>query len=177
MMDFLDWLLFCRLALGLTFAVSFGGKAGRVHPFAATIAGFRVLPERGAYAAAVLFLSGEAAVVGLMLVGGRWLPVGFGLALLLLAIFTLALISVLARKIQTSCHCFGTHEKPLTYYDVGRNAGLMGIAVVGLWMAGAPGGIPASLTLIEWLFMLIIAVVFVLLWTNLAELVSLFRAT
>jgi hypothetical protein len=168
-------LTFCRLVIGLVFVISFVGKVRDVGQFAATIGRFELLPRRWTKTAALLFLGGEAAVVALLILGGRLLPLAFGLATLLLFVFTLALLSALRRGIETSCNCFGTSDKPLTYYDVGRNAGFILLAATGLGMAGATGAVP-TLAFIEHLFIFIIAAVFVLLWTNLSEIAALLQA-
>lgn len=168
-------LTFCRIAIGLAFAVALVAEAKDVARFAETIGDFDLLPGQFARIAAVLFLSGEATVVLLLILDGHFLSLAFALAGLLLFVFTLALLSVLARNIQTSCNCFGTSEKPLTYYDVWRNAGLILLATAGLAMSETTGALP-SLAFIELLFVFIIAAVFVLLWSNLSEIVALFQA-
>jgi hypothetical protein len=168
-------LTFCRIVLGLTFAFSLAGKVRDVGQFMETIRKFDVLPKGWAGPTAVLFLAGEAAVVALLILGGLLLPLAFALAGLLLFLFTLALLSALRRGIETACNCFGTSQKPLTYYDVGRNAGFILLAATGLGMAGATDTLPA-LAFIEHLFIFIIAAVFVLLWTNLSEIAALLQA-
>jgi peroxiredoxin len=66
------------------------------------------------------------------------------LATLLLVLFTLALLWALRRDIETSCNCFGASNKPLTYYDVGRNAGLIGCGLLGWWLAAQVPSAPAA---------------------------------
>jgi hypothetical protein len=168
-------LTFCRLVIGLTFILSFVAKARDIGQFAETIGRFELLPRHWTKATAGLFLGGEAAVVILLIAGGPLLPLAFALAGLLLLLFTLALLSALQRGIKTSCHCFGAGDKPLTYYDLGRNAGFILLAAAGLGIAGATGTLPA-LAFIEHLFIFIIAAVFVLLWTNLSEIAALLQA-
>jgi hypothetical protein len=128
-------LAFSRIALGLLFAYSFVTKARDVTQFAETIGRFDLLPRRWSKTVALLFLGGEAAVVILIIAGGRLLPLAFALAGLLLAVFSLALLLALRRGIETACNCFGASEKPLTYYDVGRNAGFIACSVLGWWLA------------------------------------------
>jgi uncharacterized membrane protein YphA (DoxX/SURF4 family) len=168
-------LTFGRIVIGLTFVISFVGKARDVGQFAETIDRFELLPWRWAKTAAWLFLGGEAAVVALIILGGRFLPFAFALAGLLLAVFSLALLSALRRGIETSCNCFGASDKPLTYYDVGRNTGFILLAATGLGMSGATSAMPA-LVFIELLFIFIVAAVFVLLWSNLSEIAALLQA-
>jgi peroxiredoxin len=128
-------LAFCRIALGLTFALSFVGKVRDVGQFTGTIRKFDLLPKGWAGPAAVLFLGGEAAVVVQLILGGRLLPLALALAGLLLLLFTLALLSALQRGVETSCNCFGATDKPLTYYHVWRNAGFIGFSLLGWWLA------------------------------------------
>jgi peroxiredoxin len=137
-------LAFCRIALGLTFALSFVGKVRDVGQFTGTMRKFDLLPAGWAGPAAVLFLGGEAAVIVLLILGGRLLPLAFALAGLLLILFTLALVSALRRNIEMSCNCFGASEKPLTYHDVWRNVGFMACSVLGWWLVPQVGGSPAA---------------------------------
>ncbi|MFO7540248.1 MAG: redoxin domain-containing protein, partial [Chloroflexota bacterium] len=137
-------LTFCRIVIGLAFAISFVAKARDVAQFAATIDRFDLLPPSWIRPVALLFLGGEAAVVVLIIAGGRLLFLAFGLATLLLFVFTLALLSALRRGIETSCNCFGASEKPLTYYDVGRNAGFIACSLLGWWLVPQVAGSPAA---------------------------------
>jgi peroxiredoxin len=137
-------LVFSRIALGLLFAYSFVAKARDVAQFAGSIGRFELLPQRWTKPSARLFLGSEAAVVVLLILGGRLLPLAFALAGLLLLLFTLALLSALRRGIKTSCYCFGATDKPLTYYDVGRNAGFIACSLLGWWSAPQVAGSPAA---------------------------------
>jgi hypothetical protein len=169
-------LAFCRIALGLTFALSFGGKVRDVGQFTGTIRKFDLLPGRWAGPAAVLFLGSEAAVIVLLTLGGRLLPLAFALAGLLLFVFTLALLSALRRGIETPCNCFGASAEPVSYLDIWRNTGLISLAALGFWTARADGAATLFPNLIEAVLLLIMAAVFVLLWTNLTEVLALFRS-
>jgi peroxiredoxin len=126
-------LTFCRAVLGITFVVSLGAKVGNVSQFVEAISSFQLLPKSWAKYAAVLFLSGEAAIVAFMGLGDRLLPIGLGLSTLLLAVFTLAILSALARNIRVSCSCFGHTRKPVSIFDVARTAVLAGCGLVGWW--------------------------------------------
>lgn len=168
-------LTFCRVTIGLTFAYSFLMKVRDVNQFAQTIANFKLVPLRWERPLALLFLSGEAAVVVFLVIGGQLLPLALGLALLLLMAFTAALVLVLVRNIQTACNCFGSTQKIVSYVDVWRNAGLVLVSAIGLWAAGATGNVKVTLTLIELFLIAIIATIFVLLWTNLHDIVTLFQ--
>ncbi|VAW31414.1 hypothetical protein MNBD_CHLOROFLEXI01-448, partial [hydrothermal vent metagenome] len=74
---------FCRVTVGMLFAYSFVSKVGKLPQFAQTITNFKLLPERWSQPMALLFLMGELTVVVLALIGGQWLSVAFGLAILL----------------------------------------------------------------------------------------------
>lgn len=166
-------LTFCRLVIGLAFALSFVGKLRDVAQFAETIRNFDLLPKQLTRTAAVLFLTGEAVVVLFMVLGDRLLPVVFTLAGLLLLLFTLALLSALRRNIETSCNCFGASEKPLTYYDIWRNVGFMACSLLGLGLAAQ---LPVTTQPSNWSELALLgffAAVFVILWTQFSELATL----
>lgn len=128
-------LVFCRLTIGLLFAYAFVSKVRDVAGFAQTITNFKLLPPRWSKGVAWIFLGGEAAVVVFLLIGGELLPLAFGLALVLLTTFTIALVSVLVRGIQTTCNCFGHSQKPVTYANVWRNVAVMSVSLSGWWLA------------------------------------------
>lgn len=168
-------LAFCRVATGLIFALSSFGKVRDVSKFQQAMYGFRLLSRRMSNFAALLVLCGEIAVVLLLLIGGPFLLYGFALAILLLLIFCAALASVLFRKLQTSCHCFGASEKPVTQADIWRNVGFLVCASGGyealIWTRGAQG----SPEWMAWLFIALGAAIFVVVWTQLGEIVQLLR--
>jgi hypothetical protein len=105
---------------------------------------------------------------------GLCMQTGFALAVLLLLVFSGALLSVRVRGISTTCHCFGPGHRPVSQADLWRTMGLLLSALGGLvgtiwnlqaqtrldgagWAVAAPG-----------------AAVFVLIWTQLAAPVGLF---
>lgn len=124
--------LFCRSTIALLFIFSFGSKALALREFVVTIGDFKLLPHRWSRAAALLLLGGELITALLVIIGGGMLAVGFLLAAALLTIFSVALISVLRRKIAVGCNCFGRTERRVSYYDVARNVYLLLCSFVGL---------------------------------------------
>jgi hypothetical protein len=64
---------------------------------------------------------------------------GFGLALVLLIVFTIAIWRSLARGDRTPCRCFGASDTPLGPGHIGRNLALMAVAGSGL-VAALIGG-------------------------------------
>lgn len=100
------WLVFSRAVLCTAFVLSFSGKVRNVPAFVVTIHRFQLLPRSLAKAAATVFLITELLII-LLLAGGVFLIVGFGIAVVLLLLFTGALAGVLHRKQVVSCNCFG----------------------------------------------------------------------
>ena len=170
-------LMFCRIAIGVTFAYSFLTKARDVNRFARTIANFKLLPSRLSKLAATLTLIGELTVIVLMAVDGRLLPIGFGLAVLLLLVFTMALAWTLVRNIQTSCNCFGASRQPVTAYDLWRNLGFLLLATAGWWSHKTVHGSTTALQPAEAVLIGVAALAFVLIWANLADIGTLFQET
>jgi hypothetical protein len=169
--------------IGLTFAFSFAGKLRDIPSFVQTIRRFKLLPDWLSRAAALAFLCGEAIVVLAMIPhpnsASRWekevVLGGFLLAALMLIVFCAALASVLIRKIQTSCNCFGTSEKQVSTYDIVRN---MGFIVCTLSGCGVQIGGQTSLTalgVLDWGLAGIAATVFISLWVNIGEIAALLR--
>ncbi len=168
-------LAFCRMVTGLVFAFSSISKARDLSQFTATIANFRLLPRSLHAPAAFLFLGGEFAVAVLTALGGQALPLGFGLASVLLLLFCGALASVLARGLHTSCNCFGASKRPVTSADIWRNLGLL-LCAAGGWSAFLwTRGTRESLGAVEWLLVMLGSLAFVLIWTQLGEIAQLFR--
>jgi uncharacterized membrane protein YphA (DoxX/SURF4 family) len=167
-------LAFCRAVIVLVFALSSVSKAVDIAQFKQTIHAFHLLPERFSRLAALLFLSGEFTVVLLVALGGSLLFVGFVLAVGLLLLFCFALMTVLARNIRTSCHCFGPGTKQVSRLDIWRNIGFIVCALVGSttlpWIKGSQG----AMGLGEWILIGLAATVFVVIWTQLEEITHLF---
>ncbi len=168
-------LAFSRVAVGLVFAVSGISKARDIAQFRQTISSFNLLPRWLSGIGAVLFLCGEFAVVVLLLIGGPLLIIGFTLAIFLLLLFCVALVSVLARRIRTSCNCFGTSTKQVSRSDVWRNVGFVLCALVGCGTLAWTKDIQGNLGLLEWALTGLGAVVFIVIWIQLGEIIQLFR--
>ncbi|QBD74815.1 hypothetical protein EPA93_01915 [Ktedonosporobacter rubrisoli] len=168
-------LIFCRVAIGLVFVVSFGSKIVNVSAFRDTITSFRLLPAALSVIIAWLILGGELTVV-ICLAFGSWLLFpGFGLAFALLLLFSVAMTMVLLRGIHTSCNCFGASKNPVTLSDIWRNAGFIGCTLLGsaiLLLRPVSAGSSTS----EWLLSGVSAGIFVLIWLQLGQIIQLFRA-
>lgn len=167
-------LVFCRVVIGLVFLVSSFSKVLNLAQFRQAISSFNLLPKSISGITALLVLCGEFTVTGLMAIGGFLLLPGFLLALILLLIFSGALISVLVRRFQTTCNCFGPSKKPVRIADVWRNLGFILCTIAGcatyIWAQGTP----ESLGTVEWFSTGVCASVFVLLCTQLSSIARLF---
>jgi hypothetical protein len=162
--------LFGRLVLGLLFSYSFLAKVRSPARFRASVTAFGLLPSRTVAPAAGLEL---AAGLGL-LVGGPVLAAGYALTAGLLVLFTAALVVALVRRPGIGCGCFGRDERPVAPADLVRNAGFLALAGVGWWSARNPPGAPWPATDPQILAVLALAAcAFLLLWTQLAEIVEL----
>ena len=168
-------LLFCRIAIALVFASSFFGKLTDLHTVEETISQFDLFPKRFSHLAAWLLLGSELTVVLLMLLDGIWLGLGLTLAACLLLGFSLALASVLARKIRTSCNCFGASKKSVSTYDLWRNACFIACALGGCGAALSLKNVPIRPELWELSLTALAAIVFVGIATQLDEIAQLFR--
>lgn len=168
-------LVFCRTVIGVVFTSSFFTNCQDIPQFMQTVARFDLLPKPLSKLAAIFFLSSEFAIVLLIILGGRFLTIAFASAALLLSLFAIALVSVLVRRIQTPCNCFGSSKRPVSVYDVWRNVGLTSLAGLGLWLLEASDAAEAHLAFGELVLVGLVAVAFVLLWINLGEVISLLR--
>ncbi|NOK60042.1 MAG: hypothetical protein GFH27_549291n235 [Chloroflexi bacterium AL-W] len=169
-------LVFCRIAIGLLFAISAVSKLRDFRSFSQTITRFRILPGRLNTPAAVIFVAAELAITAMMLIGGMWLWPGFLFAVLLLIVFSVALGSVLARNIQTSCNCFGNTQKPVSMADIWRNIGFTLCAISGWVAMSIVGDTTYALGLIEWTMMVATAAAFVAVWMHLGDIIQLIHA-
>lgn len=113
---------FCRWVIGLVFAWSFLAKLPDVSAFVRTIRQFNLLPAWLDQPAAVIILIGEGVVVTTMMVGGFIAKWGFLFAGALLLIFLVALVSVVVRRIQTPCNCFGiSSQTSVSLFEIARS--------------------------------------------------------
>ncbi len=149
-------LVFSRFALITVFAVSTIGKLRHLSFFQKTILNFQILPNRVIKPASFLLVTGEVAIPILLLVGNSFWLIGYWLAILMLSIFNIALFYALRRGIQTSCGCFGSSEKPISFFEIGRNAGFILCALFGILSLKFPN---TDLHALEWCLTAIMAIV------------------
>jgi Methylamine utilisation protein MauE len=132
-MDDIALLTFCRWVIGLTFAVSAGGKAIALPAFRDAISDLGMVPRWGKGAVSVAAVGTEGLVVALVAAGGMLAGAGFALAITLLGLFSAVLAVNLRRRIEVNCNCFGPGERRISWYDVARNVLLGMCCAGGLW--------------------------------------------
>ncbi|MFE4605217.1 MauE/DoxX family redox-associated membrane protein, partial [Kitasatospora indigofera] len=129
-----------RSVVTIVFAASAVGKARAPQEFAAAVREMRVAPERltGRIVLAVPLL--EAALAAAVWVPAA-APWAYALAAGLTAVFTAVLVSVIRRRIDTACSCFGVSATPVGTAHVVRNCLLFAVAAAGCAtaLAGGPG--------------------------------------
>ena len=166
----------CRWIVGLVFAWSCTAKLRDVTTFSDTIRRFKLLPDHLVRLMAWVILSGEAAIMATMLIGGQLLAWGFILAAALLLIFCFALLSVLLRRIQTPCNCFGASSKsPVSLFEIVRSLTFSLFAMSGYGLLYKVQGNLGTLGILDWSLAGIIAVVIVLVMVQINEIVWVFR--
>lgn len=168
---------FCRLLLLIVFAVSFATKVKNIKLFEYTIHQFRILPSQLSFAAALGLLSTEAIISLLLAVGGELLLPGFSLAGLILFAFSLALGSTLMRKLKVTCNCFGKTHESVNKYNLGRNAALLGIALLGIYAGGASTAYPYQLGFIDITLLGLMSLISILLGAYFRDLIRLIGNT
>ncbi len=105
-----SWLVgLCRIAVGLVFIAAALAKIGDPGAFATQIHHFRLAPVAFENSIAVLLpwielLTGLALVLDVRARSGAWL------AAAMMAVFTLAVASAVARHLDFECGCFGTAD-------------------------------------------------------------------
>ncbi len=87
--------------------------------------------------ALVAVVGAELATAGLLVVRPRW---GAVMSIVLLAVFTMALLRLMASGREVRCGCFGAnHREPISMVEVVRNLALVCLAALAL---GAERGAP-----------------------------------
>lgn len=167
-------LTFARLSTAFIFALSAANKLRDLPVFSQAIVNFRILEGRWVRVTAVFLATTELVVVALILLGGPFLLPGFLLALVLLSLFSAALMSVLARGIHTSCNCFSASARPVSSFHVWRNISFIICITAGCLLWALPTT-PIEMNLLELCLLSIVAATFVLLVNHLEEIVTLVR--
>lgn len=165
----------CQATVAVTFAASAVGKLNGRQAYAAfrswlsTAAG---IPSHLAGHAAVAVVVAEVATAAVMVVP-RLVPAGFALAALLLAAFTVGVVSMVRRRVRTPCRCFGSGRRPPGAWHVARNVTLLAVATAGGGMSLAGTEPPAAVP--EIVLAAVAGTTVALLLINVEEVVGLTR--
>src|SRR5689334_11158032 len=124
-----------RVIILCTFILSLVGKLQNIKTFQNTIFSFAIIPSWATGFFSYLVIFAETIVVILMFSQGKLLSLGFSMGSFLLFIFTVALVAVLIRKINTPCNCFGASTAPVSQYDVIRNVVFIIISILGIYLS------------------------------------------
>jgi hypothetical protein len=166
-----DVLMFCRWGIGLTFLASAAGKLRDLRAFRQAVVDLAGLPAAADRPVAIGTVAAEGLVVLGMAVGHLGLPVGFGLAAALLVLFSIVLAAALRRRMTVACNCFGAGERPVSWYDLARNAALLACCGAGLAGYAVTDRLQPAAVLI--VLTGLMAGCFVLIVTNVADIVEL----
>jgi methylamine utilization protein MauE len=138
--------LAARVLLGAVFAVAVVEKLRDGRAFRRFVAAL-VGPGWAVRLSIVAVILAESGVAGLLLLpgSGSWsVPAGFGLALALLAAFSVAAGRALRREVRLSCGCLGGSSGPVSRETLHRNAVLALAAGVGLAGSATADAAPLS---------------------------------
>jgi uncharacterized membrane protein YphA (DoxX/SURF4 family) len=125
-----------RLGLGALFVAAGALKLGQVNAFAIEIHNYQLLPQLAPILAATLPTI-EIGLGAALIFGSRsWVRAGALGSVALLALFTVAVASVVARGINITCGCFGDGSGPVTAVTVLRDVGLLAVGVLVYRLAG-----------------------------------------
>jgi hypothetical protein len=89
-------------------------------------------------------------------------------------LFSAALITVLHRKIQTPCNCFGTSSHPVSHLDLVRNVGFLTCSIAGICLTTRSDA-SLSVTSLDFGVTSIVALLFVFVGTQLSEIYRFFQ--
>jgi hypothetical protein len=133
----------CRTCIGVVFLVAAFAKLvgpGGFRALVSSLRQMRVLPDRLVRPTAIAVIAAEA-VIPLALATPLVATAvgGFGLTVMLLTAFGVAILISIRRGTRTPCRCFGTSTVPLSSRHLVRNALLGAVAVLGV-VASTAGG-------------------------------------
>lgn len=136
-------LLPLRLALAAIFALAAGLKLDDPQAFAFAIKAFNLL-EASRYDHALIALAfglpWAEMLCAVCLLLGIWTRPAAALLSVMLIAFTAALLSLIARGIETDCACFGDKdlfcEGGVGWCHIARNAGFLAASLLLVWRGG-----------------------------------------
>lgn len=126
-----------RIGIGVLLAWAGLAKIGDPQSFADQVHNFRILPVALENLAAMILPWIELTAAMALIVGVRS-RAGAVLATVLLAVFTVAVLSAMARGLDIECGCFGKGDATrVGWAKVGQNLAMLALAAVGSLRARA----------------------------------------
>jgi len=176
-------LIFLRAVIGTAFLASAVLKLSDLSAFVDSLPRFGV-PRRYRGAVGWTLVGAELTTALTVVAGGPLLVTGFAIASVLLAAFSVVILTALGTGVVGPCHCFGKSLKPLSRVDLGRNGGFLVLAVIGLLLttgsisaaAGQTIAILVTATRPQTVIGLVAGLAFALVWSQLSEVIHLFSA-
>jgi len=124
------------LAIGALFVYASLDKIWDPGAFAEAIYNYRLLPEVLLHSAAIM-LPWLELICGILLIMNVYPETSAGLILAMLLVFTLAIVSAIARGLDFSCGCFNLNSdtRNMSFWKVLENIGMMLMAFISWWNA------------------------------------------
>jgi len=166
-----DLYLFSTVATGCLFTASLIFKVRNFPQFLKTIDRFQLLPQFLTLPTAVMIIAAEVIVL-VSLIKCRLLA--FSLSSSLLLVFTIAFCTLLTRRIQISCNCFGGQQHPVTLLEILRNSGFLFCSFWGFWLSTKPS-LTVSSPSEDSSVVCLTAISFTLIWMHIGEIYRAFQ--
>jgi hypothetical protein len=120
------------MIIGLTLLISLIPKVKYRKSFEKTITNFAIIPKYFSGLLSKMIFIAEFAIIVLLIIGYKLQFYGFIFGSALFLVYSIALISVLARGINTSCNCFGPDNQNVSKFHVFRSIIFLCICFLGL---------------------------------------------
>jgi len=128
-----------RIVLGCIFILAGLLKIGHPADLAAAITAYKLGLPPPLVAIIAVALPPFEILLGIYLVAGWWPKVSSIVAAALLAGFTVAVASTVARGLAAPCGCFGPGDsQPATWWTVARDGVMLAAALYYVWWAQQP---------------------------------------
>ncbi len=124
-----------RILLALTFLIACVHKILYPEAFALSIFRYQLLPHGAINLLAITLPWLELVVAVAILFSYRFREAATALILILLGLFTAAMLISIARGLDVSCGCFASNDAPMSWANVLRNLGYMFLAAIVFWDA------------------------------------------
>ncbi len=118
-----------RIALAALWAAAGILKVRDPSGFAQEVANFQLFPAAASFVAATLPMTEIVIALGLFCPWRHWRQAAALASTAVMAVFLVAVVSVVVRGVNTDCGCFGNNSGPVSWLTVARNLGLLGASL------------------------------------------------